>query len=108
MIRPTTILGIVAAAAVSSFVAADAADPLPAFPGAEGFGRFAAGGRGGDVYHVTTLDDGGPGSLREAIRTKRADVPRTVVFDVAGTIRLKKQLRVENVSRLTLAGQTAP
>ena len=85
-----------------------AAGPLPAFPGAEGFGRFAKGGRGGDVYHVTTLHDSGPGSLRDAIGTKQADVPRTVVFDVAGTITLKKPLRIEKVSGLTLAGQTAP
>lgn len=87
--------------------------PLPAyppvaFPGAEGFGRFAKGGRGGDVYHVTNLDDGGEGSLRDAIRTKKAGVPRTVVFEVGGTIRLKKELRIENVNGLTLAGQTAP
>ena len=85
-----------------------AAERLPAFPGAEGYGRFATGGRGGDVAHVTTLDDDGPGSLRDAIRTKKADVPRTVVFDVGGTIRLKKQLRIERAAGLTLAGQTAP
>lgn len=88
--------------------AAFAADPLPAFPGAGGYGRFAKGGRGGDVYHVTNLNDTGEGSLREAIRSKKPEVPRTVVFEVGGTIRLKKELRVENVSGLTLAGQTAP
>ena len=85
-----------------------AAERLPAFPGAEGYGRFATGGRGGDVAHVTTLDDDGPGSLRDAIRTKKRDVPRTVVFDVGGTIRLKKRLRIEGAAGLTLAGQTAP
>lgn len=76
-----------------------------AFPGAEGFGRFARGGRGGDVYHVINLDDDGPGSLREGIRTAKG--PRTIVFDVSGTIELKKRLTVDK-SFLTLAGQTAP
>ncbi|HTI50209.1 MAG TPA: hypothetical protein VL475_04635 [Planctomycetaceae bacterium] len=76
-----------------------------AFPGAEGFGRLARGGRGGDVYHVTNLDDDGPGSLREGIRS--ATGPRTIVFDVSGTIELKKRLTVDK-SFLTLAGQTAP
>lgn len=76
-----------------------------AFPGAEGFGRWARGGRGGDVYHVTNLDDAGPGSLREGFRS--ATGPRTIVFDVSGTIELKKKLVLDK-SCITVAGQTAP
>jgi hypothetical protein len=83
-------------------------EPIPAFPGAEGYGRFAKGGRGGDVYHVTNLKDSGSGSLRDAIKTKKADMPRTVVFDLGGTIKLNEALRIEKVKGLTLAGQTAP
>jgi hypothetical protein len=79
---------------------------LVAFPGAEGYGRLAKGGRGGDVYHVTSLADSGKGSLREGLKTMRG--PRTIVFDVSGTIELEKDLRVEDKSGLTIAGQTAP
>jgi pectate lyase len=75
-----------------------------AFPGASGFGRLARGGRGGDVYHVTTLDDDGPGSLREGIRSAMG--PRTIVFDISGTITLKSRLVVDT-SYLTIAGQSA-
>ena len=89
------------------FTSLHGAERLVAFPGAECYGRFATGGRGGDVYHVTNIEDSGEGSLRDAIKTKKSDVPRTVVFDVGGTIKLKKELRIEGVKDLTLAGQTA-
>lgn len=79
-------------------------DP-PAFPGARGFGAGSLGGRGGDVYIVTTLENAGEGSLREAIAT--AVGPRTVVFRVGGTIDLDSALEI-GVSRITIAGQTAP
>lgn len=78
---------------------------LPAFPGAEGWGRFASGGRNGDVYAVTTLADDGPGSLRDALRSGTGG--RTVVFRVSGTILLESELLLET-SRITVAGQTAP
>lgn len=77
---------------------------VPAFPGAEGYGSQTPGGRGGRVIEVTTLEDGGPGSFREAVT---AQGPRTVVFRVGGTIRLKSHLRVTEPF-ITIAGQTAP
>lgn len=75
-----------------------------AFPGAEGAGRMALGGRGGRVLRVTSLEDAGPGSLRAAIE---ADGPRTVIFDIGGTIRLASPLTIRR-GRITVAGQTAP
>lgn len=92
---------------LSSLTAFGSADTsrLPAFPGAEGFGRYATGGRGGKVYHVTTLEDNElPGSFRYACMQEG---PRTVVFDVDGTIFLKSRLCLENPD-IAIAGQTAP
>lgn len=86
-----------------------AAAPPPAvqqlaFPGAEGAGRFARGGRGGRVMIVTTLADDGPGSLRAAVETPG---PRVIVFAISGTIRLARPLRIRE-GQVTIAGQSAP
>lgn len=77
-----------------------------AFPGAEGYGKYAIGGRGGDVYHVTSLsDEDKPGTFRYGVT--HVNGPRTIVFDVAGVITLNSRLAV-NAPFVTIAGQTAP
>lgn len=85
---------------------------IPAFPGAEGFGANALGGRGGDVYHVTSLADTlTPGTLRYGLRESGFPAAgRTIVFDVGGVINLNTgaTLDIKNISKVTIAGQTAP
>ncbi|HEX9601599.1 MAG TPA: polysaccharide lyase, partial [Mariniflexile sp.] len=77
---------------------------IPAFPGAEGGGMYTFGGRGGHVYTVTSLEDDGPGTLREACEKGGA---RMIVFNVAGIIKLKTPLIIR-APYITIAGQTAP
>jgi hypothetical protein len=89
-----------------AMVAFSAQAQLVAFPGAEGFGRLATGGRGGKVVEVTSLDDAGPGSFRDAF-TQFPGEPITIVFRVGGIINLKSALKPSR-SNVTIAGQTAP
>ena len=77
---------------------------IPAFPGAEGGGMYTTGGRGGKVIIVTSLEDRGPGTLREACETGGA---RIIVFEVSGVIRLKTPINIR-APYVTIAGQTAP
>jgi len=94
---------------VFAMLAINAVAQIPAFPGAEGFGAAATGGRGGTVYHVTNLNDSGPGSFRDAVSQDN----RIVVFDVGGYAAPDSTNRTINAaikvhSNITIAGQTAP
>ena len=89
------------AAAVMSIMAI-AQNQAPAFPGAEGHGRYVTGGRGKTVVHVTNLNDSGTGSFRSAVSSSN----RVVVFDVAGVIALTSDLTIKD--NITILGQTAP
>lgn len=85
-------------------------DTIVAFPGAEGFGKYASGGRGGQVVYVTSLADDSlgniPGTFRWAVQQYPGE-PLTVLFAVTGEIRLKKDLRLSR-KNFTIAGQSAP
>src|SRR3982751_6882784 len=84
-------------------IATSAEDSSVAFPGAEGFGKYTTGGRGGKIMTVTNLNDDGPGSFREAAEK---NTPRIIVFAVSGTIHLNTRLNIKG--NATIAGQTAP
>ena len=87
----------------ATFISLGASAQAPSFPGAEGHGRYTAGGRGGKIVHVTNLNDSGTGSFRQAVRGTEKKI---VVFDVGGVIALKSDLNID--ANTTILGQTAP
>ena len=89
------------------FLATVRAQTIPAFPGAEGAGAYAKGGRSGDVYHVTNTNASGAGSLAYGLTTGVPSAGRTIVFDVSGYAHISTELRV-TAAKITIAGQTAP
>lgn len=92
---------------LSAALPGPASAQLRAFPGAEGYGALASGGRGGDVYIVTNRNDSGAGSFREAFNYS-GTTPRTIVFETSGTINLDARLTLNTKSNITIAGHTAP
>ena len=86
-----------------SLVSVGQTDQVISFPGAEGFGKFTSGGRGGTLFIVDNLNDDGPGSLRQAASSKEK---RTIIFSVSGTIHLHSPLEIHG--NVTIAGQSAP
>ncbi|HEU6447596.1 MAG TPA: autotransporter-associated beta strand repeat-containing protein [Verrucomicrobiae bacterium] len=95
-------VSFISCAALSFGLATIASAQTLAFPDAQGFGKYATGGRGGSVYYVTNLNDSGPGSFRMGVTSPN----RTVVFAVGGVIRLSNVVSV--AKNVTIAGQTAP
>ncbi|WP_416441866.1 pectate lyase [Phnomibacter sp. MR] len=87
-------------------VAATSVAQVPAFPGADGFGKYASGGRGGEVVFVTNTQDSGKGSFRWALEQFPGE-PLTILFRVSGIIELQSKIQIKR-SNLTIAGQSAP
>ena len=110
--RPSFIQILILTILISAFNLISVKAQQLAFPGAEGYGKYTSGGRGGRIIEVTTLEDRdrfgiiAPGSFREALNTE-GDDPITIVFRVSGIIELSGELKAKR-SNMTIAGQTAP